>query len=83
MNSAHHFSNYMKAKTESDLAYSEYCKASTKLENARIKERYHEIKSQYDPVNSKIDSLDCSSALKDQIKVIVFDAADYIISGRK
>lgn len=69
------FLNYTMAKVEADAAYQLYNYAGQKLDNARIKERLSEIKSQSEPMESLLNQ-----ALSERDRL--YNIAFYVVVGR-
>lgn len=66
---------YTKAQADKKAAYELYNYAGQKLENAQIRERLAEIKSQYEPINSLLDG---GGTMRDMLYAI----AHYVVVGR-
>lgn len=69
------FGNYMKAQAEKQAAYERYNYAGVALENAQIKERLAEIKSQHQPI---ADLIEQTLSERDRI----YAAAFYVVTGQ-
>ena len=69
------FLNYMKAQAEQREAYERYNYAGVALDNAQIRERLAEIKSQHEPLNSLI-----GEAMSERDRL--YAAAYYVVVGR-
>jgi hypothetical protein len=69
------FQAYLLAQQETKTAYELYNYASAALENAKIKERLAEIKSQHEPLASLIDK-----PLSERDRLL--HAAFYVVVGR-
>ena len=68
-------SNYRYAQAEREAAYQRLNYATEALENARVRERLAEIKSQHDPINNMIHSM--LSA-----REMLYASAFYVVTGR-
>ncbi len=69
------FNSYLRAQSEAQTAYERYNYASSALENARIKERLAEIKSQHEPLARLLDQ-----KLSERDRLCA--AAFYVVTGR-
>jgi hypothetical protein len=69
------FGNYMKAQAEQRAAYERYNYAGAALENAQIKERLAEIKSQHEPLAGLL-----AQPLSERDRL--YAAAFYVVVGR-
>jgi hypothetical protein len=69
------FLHYQMAKAKKDEAYERYNYAAAALENAQIRERFAEIKSQSEPLNSLINA---PMSERDRL----YAAAYYVVVGR-
>ena len=69
------FSAYMTAKAEAKVAYERYNYASAALDNARIKERLAEIRSQHEPLAALRDG-----AMSERDRL--YASAYYVVVGR-
>ena len=69
------FGNYMKAQAEKRAAYERYNYAGAALENAQIKERLAEIKSQHEPLAGLL-----AQPLGERDRL--YAAAFYVVVGR-
>jgi hypothetical protein len=69
------FGNYINAQAERRIAYERFNYAVVLLENARIKERLAEIKSQHEPLNGLLAQ---SLSKRDMLYVAAF----YVVIGR-
>jgi len=67
--------HYMKAQADKETAYQLYNYAGQRLENAQIKERLAEIKSQHDPIASLLEE---PMSERDRLYAIAF----YVVVGR-
>ena len=76
--------NYFKAQAERESAYNQYNYAGQKLANARIKERYTEIRSQYDPIESIIKERFplINDNDKDKIRQTILEITKYVVLGQ-
>lgn len=68
------FSAYLAAQSDRKAAYNLYCYASQKLENAQIRERLAEIKSQHEPIASLLNE---KLSERDRLYAIAF----YVVIG--
>lgn len=87
------FNTYMIRKSEKDVAYQDYCRASARLELAQIKERLAETRSQHEPIAKLLSELkfckDCNN--KDRLpcgcsennRNILDRIATYVVCGNK
>lgn len=69
------FTVYMLKKSDKETAYARYNHASVALENAQIKERLAEIKSQHEPLSSLAEQ-----PLSERDRL--YAAAYYVVVGR-
>ncbi len=69
------FNSYLRAQSEKQTAYEHYNYASVALDNARIKERLAEIKSQHEPLASLLNE-----PLSERDRLCA--AAFYVVVGR-
>ena len=70
------FQNYLLQQERKNAAYQRYNYASVALENAQIKERLAEIKSQHEPLASLLEK-----PLSERDRL--YAAAFYVVVGRK
>jgi hypothetical protein len=73
--SENNFQNYITAQAEKRAAYERYNYAGVALENAQIKERLAEIKSQHEPLAGLLAQ---PSSERDRL----YAAAFYVVVGR-
>lgn len=78
------FQNYVNAQTEKKLAYEMYCHAGDRLKLAQIKERFHEIQSQYDPLNELLIEIGHpeDSQIRKEIRDKLINLVKYVVVGR-
>lgn len=69
------FQNYMLQQACKEAAFQQYNYAATKLENAQIRERLAEIKSQHEPLAGLL-----TQALSERDRL--YAAAFYVVVGR-
>jgi hypothetical protein len=69
------FAAYMLAQSEQRAAFQAYCYAGAKLENAQIKERLAQIKSQHEPLAGLMDE---AMSERDRLHAAAF----YVVVGR-
>ncbi len=74
-NETDNLSSYFLATSEKERAYEHYNYASAALDNAKIKERLAEIKSQHEPIASLLDK-----QLSERERL--YAAAFYVVIGR-
>lgn len=73
------FSQYMTAQEVSRTAFANYNYAGSQLDNARIKERLAEIRSQHEPINTLSKTISCDVSARE-----AFDAlCTYVVHGNK
>lgn len=82
MDSIHH-AVYQLAKSETETARINYSYASVSLDKAKTNERLAEIKSQHEPIHSKIvEVAGHDSELIQKLQNLVFSACDYVVHGK-
>ena len=69
------FRNYLKTQAEKQAAYERYNYAGVALENAQIKERLAEIKSQHEPIAGLLTQ---PLSERDRLYAVAF----YVVVGR-
>ncbi len=78
------FGGYINSQLKTEIAKEKYNHSSTRLELARIKERFAEIKSQHDPLNKLLEDLGypMDSQIRNEIREKLINLVNYVVVGR-
>lgn len=78
------YADYALAKAIAEAARINYNHASVSLDRARIDERLAEIKSQHEPIHSKIVAVaGHDSELIKKLQDLIFSSCDYVVRSKE